>query len=410
MSKSYEPWPLGKLPDNLRRPEIAELEKILGRPLSDAREAITIFERTIASYAGSKYAVAVDCCSNAMFLCLKYLKAEGEVIEFPARTYCSAPMAAIHAGCHVRLVDKPWSGAYQLSPTPVWDSAVRFTQGMYQPGTLWCLSFQIKKRLPIGKGGMVLTDSREAADWIRAACYDGRHLDIDLDDDQFEMIGWHMYMTPEDAARGMKLFLQVPTINADDCTELDYHDLRLKTVFKDKGRNQYFDFGRLKYMGEGVRIGQSVRIRHPERVSIDDGTIIDDFAYISCGATIGKNCHISAHSTISGGDAHFYMGDRSTLSSHCSVHCSSSDYRKKSMDLPSVPEEQRYGGRTEDVTIGKEVVVGAHSCILPGAILPDGSAFGAYSLIKLRYREGGHYRKDHLYGYNTKLDELGRRE
>jgi acetyltransferase-like isoleucine patch superfamily enzyme len=38
-------------------------------------------------------------------------------------------------------------------------------------------------------------------------------------------------------------------------------------------------------------------------------------------------------------------------------------------------------GCVNDVVIGAYVTVGAHSCILLGARLPDGSAFGAYSLI-----------------------------
>ena len=153
--------------------------------------------------------------------------------------------------------------------------------------------------------------------------------------------------------------------------------------------NIFFDISKLKHCGENVIIGKTVRIRKPEEVSIGDGTIIDDFTYISCGMTIGKNCHIASNVSISGGKGHLYMGDYSTISNHCSIHCASSDYKDVSLDLPSVPEELRFGGEVGDVTIGKFVTIGAHSCILPSANLPEGFACGAFSLVN--HKKYGEY-------------------
>ena len=146
--------------------------------------------------------------------------------------------------------------------------------------------------------------------------------------------------------------------------------------------NIFFDINKLKYVGKDVIIGKTVRIRQPEKVSIGDNTIIDDFTYISCAMEIGKNCHIASNVSISGGKGKLIMGNYSTISNGSSVHCASSDYKSCSLDLPSVPEDQQFGGVVEDITIGDYVVVGAHSCILPGAKIPDGTAFGAYTLIK----------------------------
>ena len=227
----YNPWPLGSLPENFRRPEIDQL-KLAGYDIDDARDAVTIFENKIAEYAGSKYAVAVDSCTDALFLSLKYINAN-DTITFPSRTYVSAPMAAVLAGCNIKFKDYAWSGLYRLDPYPVVDSAVRFTKDMYVKDTLQCLSFQIKKRLPIGKGGMILTDSKEAERWLRLASYEGRDLSVPYDQDEFAMIGWNMYMTPEDAARGILLFDQLSTHNPDSCTHEDYHDLTTKEIFKD---------------------------------------------------------------------------------------------------------------------------------------------------------------------------------
>jgi len=156
--------------------------------------------------------------------------------------------------------------------------------------------------------------------------------------------------------------------------------------------NIFFDKKKLKYCGKNVIIGKTVRIRRPEECSIGDNTIIDDFAYISCGITVGKNCHIASHVSISGGKAHFYMGDCSTLSSHVSIHCASSDYSKTSLELPSIPEEEQYGGVVESIELGSEVVIGSHSVILPGVKIPDKVACGAYTLLsKGDYQELGLY-------------------
>lgn len=146
--------------------------------------------------------------------------------------------------------------------------------------------------------------------------------------------------------------------------------------------NIFFDKKKLKYCGENVIIGKTVRIRKPEECIIGDNVIIDDFAYISCPIEIGRNCHIASHVSISGGAGKFIMGDYSTISNHCSIHCASSDYSKVSLDLPSVNITEQFGGEVGLVTLGNFVTIGAHSCLLPNINIPEGFACGAYTLLK----------------------------
>ena len=150
--------------------------------LSDPWDVVDLFEKKLAEYGGSKYAVAVDNCTDAMFLCLKYLKAGGEV-TLPKRTYVSVPCTVIHAGCKVKFEDIEWSGAYQLNPYPVWDGATRMQRGMYVKDSYYCLSFHRRKHIPIGKGGMILTDDKRAYEWFKVARYEGRHMDKFYKDD-----------------------------------------------------------------------------------------------------------------------------------------------------------------------------------------------------------------------------------
>lgn len=168
------------------------------------------FEKAISEYTKAPYVATIDNQSNALFLALYYEKIQGQEITIPARTYPSVPCEIIHAGGTVKF--KPVEGtkikgAYCLSPTKVWDSALRFTYDMYIPNTHMCVSFTGPyKHLKLGKGGAILTDDRDAYLWFKRARFSGRR-ECSYFDDNFDMLGWNMYLMPEIAARGL-LFMK----------------------------------------------------------------------------------------------------------------------------------------------------------------------------------------------------------
>ena len=202
-----------------------------GYEINDPWDVVDAFEKKIAAYAGSKFAVAVDNCTDALFLCLKYLNASGTVYV-PKKTYVSVPQTILHAGCHVEFDNREWSGVYHLNPYPIVDGATRFTKNMYIPGTYQCLSFHIKKTMPIGKGGMILTDDSDAVMWFKKARYEGRDISVPYDNDVIDMLGWNMYMTPEQAARGIQLFEKCNTENEDCGGSWKYQDISTFKVFR----------------------------------------------------------------------------------------------------------------------------------------------------------------------------------
>lgn len=187
---------------------------------------VDAFEKAVAEFAGSKYAIAVNTGTSALFLSLVYRKPG--VVTLPARTFVSVPMAVIQAGGSVKFEDYDWRGTYTLEPLDIIDGALRFRKGMYQGG-LHCLSFHARKLLNIGEGGMVLTDDPAADAWLRKARYSGRGAPTFRVED-IDMIGWQLYMTPEKAARGLHLMEYIAPDLPDQVVE--YVDLRQCPVFR----------------------------------------------------------------------------------------------------------------------------------------------------------------------------------
>lgn len=208
--KKYNPWPNGKVPKHLQRGDLEHL-KALGYQFDDARDVVDMFESKVSEFAGSKYAIAVDCCTHAIELCFRYKLHENPAfilgtVTVPKHTYVSAALVPMHLHVNAEFEDVKWEGLYFYGNTNIVDAAVLWHKGMYRSGTMHCVSFQMKKIIPIGRGGMILTDSKEEYEWLKLARYDGRDLSLPYDHkDHMKMEGWHYYMTPEDAARGIML-------------------------------------------------------------------------------------------------------------------------------------------------------------------------------------------------------------
>jgi dTDP-4-amino-4,6-dideoxygalactose transaminase len=198
------------------------------------------FEDELSKYTGAPYVVTVDNASNALFLCLMYEKVKGKKISIPCRTYPSVPCEIIHAGGKVDFLEiegETIKGAYNLGGTNIWDSALRFTNDMYIPGSHMCLSFTGPyKTFKLSKGGAILTDNHEAYLWFKRARYSGRR-ECSYHDDNFDMLGWNFYMMPELAARGLLLIKQFYDTNtgkpiSNEDIEMSYPDLSRFKIYK----------------------------------------------------------------------------------------------------------------------------------------------------------------------------------
>ena len=206
-----------------------------GYIVEDPWDIVLGFEALIAQYCGSKYAISLDSCTNGLLLCLNYLKITNQEIEIPSRTYLSVPQIILQTGNYPIFKDKAWTGNYEFGNTNIIDSAGRISNNMFIKNKFMCLSFHRKKNIPIGKGGMILTDSENAYNWMYKAVYEGRDRRENHDEiNDLEILGWNMYMTPEEASYGVDLFSNyIKDTNHSDCAHSEkYKDLSLFPIFK----------------------------------------------------------------------------------------------------------------------------------------------------------------------------------
>lgn len=203
--------------------------------INDPWDWVTNFEQTLAEFTGAKYAIACDSNTNALRLLFHYKKIIDRDIIVPANTYISVPNQIILSGNRPKFMDIEWDGLYEIDNTGIVDAATALYQDMYRDylGSYMVLSFHLKKILNIGQGGMILTNDSEFERWARPMIYDGRHKDKMYDKDEFECIGWHMYMSPESAKRGLEIFYsdRIQPYNEHKGSSNTYKDLRNQPIF-----------------------------------------------------------------------------------------------------------------------------------------------------------------------------------
>lgn len=138
-------------------------------------------------------------------------------------------------------------------------------------------------------------------------------------------------------------------------------------------------------VGESVQLSDRASFYGAARITLGNNVRIDDFCVLAAGVggiVIGDYVHIAVSSSLIG-SGKITMSDFSGISSRVSIYSSSNDYSGATLTNPTVPSE--YAGVTHaDVFLGKHVIVGSGSVILPGVTLEEGVAVGALSLVHKR--------------------------
>jgi dTDP-4-amino-4,6-dideoxygalactose transaminase len=193
-------------------------------------DLVSNFEQEVSEFFGSPYGIATDSCTHALELCLRYTGYDN--ITVPTQTYISVPMTLMKLGLNWNWKNEEWDDYYHLGDTNIIDAAVLWGENTYIPNTFMCLSFQFKKHLSLGRGGMILLSDKNDYRELKKMSYDGRDLSRPWAEQDIDTIGYHYYMTPEVAKTGIELLNERKKIPGKKWSHRDYPDLQEMSVFK----------------------------------------------------------------------------------------------------------------------------------------------------------------------------------
>jgi len=193
-------------------------------------DTVLNFENRLANFFGSNFAVATDCCTHAIELCLRYKNFNK--ISCPKQTYLSIPMTLEKLNLNWHWEDLQWKDYYRLGNTNILDAANHWEENGYIKDTFMCLSFQFKKPLSLGRGGAILLDNKDDYIALKKMTHDGRDpfSNDTWKEHEVETIGYHYYMIPEIAEQGLTKMNDVK--KSKSWTNNDYPTLTTFKVFE----------------------------------------------------------------------------------------------------------------------------------------------------------------------------------
>lgn len=196
-------------------------------------EVVDQFEKELAKFFGSPYAICTDSCTHGVELCLRYTNADHIIV--PKHTYLSIPMLANKLWIDLFWKDEDWVEYYYLTKDVI-DAAVLWRRNSYVPKTFMCVSMQYQKHLSLGRGGVILTDDCNAHCELKKMVYDGRIPNIPWrEQGNIKTQGYHYYMTIETAQLGLeKLPKAIQTKPKQWVSHLDWPDISDYDVFQPK--------------------------------------------------------------------------------------------------------------------------------------------------------------------------------
>ena len=193
-------------------------------------DSIVEFEKQVGVFFDAPYGIAVDCCTHGIELCLRHQNIKYYTV--PKRTYISIPYLANKLNIKFDWRDEDWQDYYYLGETNIIDAAVLWKRNSYIPGTFMCVSFQYRKHLSLGRGGIILTDDENSAIMLKQMSYDGRIPDVPWREQNIDTFGFHYYMTPETAVLGLKKLPAAISTKPKKWTVEDWPDLTQMEIFK----------------------------------------------------------------------------------------------------------------------------------------------------------------------------------
>jgi acetyltransferase-like isoleucine patch superfamily enzyme len=136
-------------------------------------------------------------------------------------------------------------------------------------------------------------------------------------------------------------------------------------------------------VGEDVRVHTTCVLVGLENLTIGSHVRIDAFCSLIAGdgsISVGDHVHIASYAFLSGAEG-IDLSDFVGISQGVRIYSRNDDYTGQALTGPTIPEAYLKLDKGA-VRIGRHVVVGAGSIVLPGVEIGEGSTVGALSLVK----------------------------
>ena len=146
----------------------------------------------------------------------------------------------------------------------------------------------------------------------------------------------------------------------------------------------------LKRIGRDCKISKLSRFISKD-IIIGDRCRIDDDVVFKGKIQLGNNIHIARGCTLSGGQKGIIVDDFAALSNFVQVFTSTDHYTSNSIPSATLNKKnQRKFSNiiSKSIKIGKSVLVGSFSVILPGCKLEDFSSVAAHSIVYDKVKKG----------------------
>lgn len=137
-----------------------------------------------------------------------------------------------------------------------------------------------------------------------------------------------------------------------------------------------------RHLGSNVRIAKNCVIVGIENIEIGDNVRIDGYSTLAAAGgyiRIGSYVHIGGYCFLSGG-AGITLEHFSGLSQGVRLYSKTDDYSGAYMTNPTVPEEFT-NCIARPIHLGRHVIIGSGSIVLPGVTIEEGTAVGALTLV-----------------------------
>lgn len=143
---------------------------------------------------------------------------------------------------------------------------------------------------------------------------------------------------------------------------------------------------------ENVLLSDKASYYNCKNIRIGNNVRVDDFCVLSAGEggiEISDHIHIAVYSLLIGA-ANIFLADYCNISSRVSIYSSSDDFSGVAMSNPMIPPIFTNVQHAR-VNVGKHVIIGSGSLLLPGVTLEEGVAVGALSMVKSDCKTFGIY-------------------